>query len=99
MIWRKKLISVREHIKEKVVNNIHHQDKISTFIFLFSVMMLSVLAISLSVSTLAVNAQQPYSPSPSSVFGANSNDTGDTAGVTKMGICEVGAGGPCNNVR
>ena len=60
--------------------------------FLFSVIVLSLL--SLSISVLTVNAQ-PYAPSSGSISDA-ANSTSITSGFTQMGICEVGAGGPCN---
>jgi hypothetical protein len=49
----------------------------------------------LSILALTVNAQ-PYSPSPvSSTKSARSSTNGDA----QMGICVVGAGGPCNGDR
>jgi hypothetical protein len=32
-------------------------------------------------------------------YSSDANSTGGTAGVTQMGICLVGAGGPCNGDR
>jgi hypothetical protein len=62
-------------------------------LFLFSVIALGLL--SLSILALTVNAQ-PYSPSSvSSTKSARSSTSGDT----QMGICEVGVGGPCNGDR
>ena len=56
--------------------------------FLFSVIGLSLL--SLSMSATMTNAQT------SSNFTLGTNSTGNETGVKQMGICVVGAGGPCN---
>jgi hypothetical protein len=49
--------------------------------------------LSISVSTMAVQNTQAY---PSGSLSAANNNSSSTNGVTQMGICEVGAGGPCN---
>jgi hypothetical protein len=51
---------------------------------------IGLCAFSLYLSTIMVNAQ-PSSDSPFS-----SNSTTNESRVTHMGICVVGAGGPCN---
>ena len=72
------------------MNKGNNTDKI--FVFLFSSIALNVL--SLSVSVIMVNAQAYSSDStPSSSI---SSGTNDETHVTQMGICVVGAGGPCN---
>jgi hypothetical protein len=60
-------------------------------IFLFPIIVMSLLSI--SVSTMAVQNTQAY---PSGSLSAANNNSSSTNGVTQMGICEVGAGGPCN---
>jgi hypothetical protein len=61
------------------------------FVLLLSAIALSL--VSLSVSTILANAQ----PSPSN-SSSGTNSTGNETNVKqmKMGICQVGAGGPCN---
>jgi hypothetical protein len=58
------------------------------FMLLFLVFGLSLL--SLSVPTIMTNAQA------SSNTTSGSNSTSNETRVTQMGICQVGAGGPCN---
>ena len=58
---------------------------------LFPIIAMSLLSI--SVSTMAVQNAQAY---PSGSLSAANNNSSSTNGVTQMGICEVGAGGPCN---
>ena len=60
-------------------------------IFLFT--MIAMVLLSISVSTMAVQNAQAYS---SGSLSAANNNSSSTNGVTQMGICEVGAGGPCN---
>jgi hypothetical protein len=81
------------HITKSDVGNHHHKKKSSMFmcLFLFSVIALALL--SLYILALTVNAQ-PYSPS--FVSSTNSATSSRSSGDTQMGICEVGAGGPCN---
>jgi hypothetical protein len=57
--------------------------------FLLSAIALSVL--SSIVSAMLANAQ----PSPSN-SSAGTNSTSNETNVKQMGICQVGAGGPCN---
>jgi hypothetical protein len=59
------------------------------FIFLFLVIGISLL--SLSVSAIMINTQ---ASSGSTTSGGSSSGSG--IGDTQMGICVVGAGGPCN---
>lgn len=73
----------------------HHKKKSSMFICLFSFSAIALSLLSLSILALTVNAQ-PYSPSPvSSTKSVSSRSSGDT----QMGICVVGASGPCNGDR
>jgi hypothetical protein len=58
-------------------------------VFLFSVILLSLL--SLSLSEIMINVQA-YSGSTS-----GNNGSGNETRVTQMGICVVGVGGPCND--
>jgi hypothetical protein len=58
------------------------------FMFLLSVIGLSLL--SLSVPTIMTNAQAPSGST------SGNNSTSDETHATQMGICVVGAGGPCN---
>ena len=59
--------------------------------FLFPIIAMSLLSI--SVPTMAIQNAQAYS---SGSLSAANNNSSSTNGVTQMGICEVGAGGPCN---
>ena len=87
MMRTKNLTAGYEHItKSEVVN--HRHKKKNMFIFLFSVMTLSLL--SLSVLATMTNAQT----SSNSTLGTNS--TSNETGVKQMGICIVGAKSPCN---
>jgi hypothetical protein len=58
------------------------------FMFFLTVIGLSLL--SLSVPTVMTNAQAPSGSTSAS------NSTINEAHITQMGICVVGAGGPCN---
>ena len=58
------------------------------FVFLFFIIGLCVF--SLYLSTITVNAQLASNSTSSS------NSTTNETRVTHMGICVVGAGGPCN---
>jgi hypothetical protein len=58
------------------------------FMFFLTVIGLSLL--SLSVPTVMTNAQAPSGSTSAS------NSTSNETHVTQMGICVVGAGGPCN---
>ena len=69
--------------ESEIVNN----HKNSIFVFLLSLIAVSLL--SLSVLATMASAQTP------STSGANSTTSNET-GVKQMGICVVGAGGPCN---
>ena len=78
----------KQHIiKSQLVNNRHYKKNI--IIFLFSVITLSLVSLFL-LATIA-NAQT----SSNSTSGANSTTSNKTS-VKQMGICVVGAGGPCN---
>ena len=90
-MMRKDLTTGCNHIKSEVDNKNHHKRRM--FRFMFSAIALSLLSLSISALAVDVNAQ-PYS-SVGSVSGAT-NSTSSTSGVTEMGICQVGAGGPCN---
>lgn len=91
MMRRKDAVAVCNDSGAEVEHN-HHVKEIA-YLFLFSMIALDLL--SMSVLTLTANAQ----PSSYSISVANTNNTntGSASGVTQMGICEVGAGGPCNN--
>ena len=85
------------NITKSDVRNHHHKKKKSSSMFmcLFSFSAIALGLLSLSILALTVNAQ-PYSPSPvSSTKSARSSTNGDA----QMGICVVGAGGPCNGDR
>ena len=62
----------------------------SNKVLLFLFLIIGLCAFSLYLSTIMVNAQ--LSPNSTS----NSNSTTNETRVTHMGICVVGAGGPCN---
>jgi hypothetical protein len=75
------------------------------FILLFSVIGLSLL--SLSVSIMMINAQASYGSTSGGISGSGTGDSGSEGNNgkdqkqkdntdTQMGICLVGAGGPCN---
>lgn len=75
---------------------IHHNKKKSSMIIcLFSFSAIALSLLSLSILALTENAQ-PYSPSlVSNTKSVSSKSSGDT----QMGICVVGASGPCNRDR
>jgi len=75
-------ISVTKEAMNRGSNNV-------MLVLLFLVIGLSLL--SLSVPTIMTNAQVPSN----TTFGS-SNSTGNETRATQMGICKVGAGGPCN---
>jgi hypothetical protein len=64
---------------------------ITRVVFTFLVSAISMSLISLSVSAIIVNVQA-YSASST----PSSSSTGSDTHVAEMGICVVGAGGPCN---
>jgi hypothetical protein len=72
-------------IKKKGMNK-GNSNKV--FVFLFFIIGLCVF--SLYLSTITVNAQLASNSTSSS------NSTTNETRVTRMGICVVGAGGPCN---
>ena len=88
-MMRQNLIDGLNHIINSEVLN-HRKKKKNLFVFLSSVIALSVLSV--SVLALTANAQPSYS-----ISGTNNSTTSNAGDVTKMGICEVDAGGPCNN--
>ena len=63
----------------------------SMFVFFISGIALSLVSLSL-LATIA-NAQT----TSDFTSGAKSTTTSNESGVKQMGICVVGAGGPCNN--
>jgi hypothetical protein len=65
---------------------------ITRVVFTFLVSAISVSLISLSVSAIIVNVQA-YS---SGIVPVSNNSTSSINQSTTMGICVVGAGGPCN---
>ena len=75
-------ISFTKKVMDKANNN-------KMFVCLFFI--IGLCAFSLYLATITANAQQ-YSNSTS---GSNNSTTNETR-VTRMGICVVGAGGPCN---
>jgi hypothetical protein len=88
---RKNVTAGYEHITKSEVVNYHH--KKNMFIFLYSVIALSL--VSLSVLATMANAQTTHSNSTSATNSTTSNETG----VKQMGICVVGAKSPCNGDR
>jgi hypothetical protein len=62
----------------------------SSKVFVFLFFIISLCVFSLYLSTITVNAQL------SSNSTSSSNSTTNETRVTHMGICVVGAGGPCN---
>jgi hypothetical protein len=79
---REMAISIMKRAMNKGNNNN------AMIMFLLSVIGLSLL--SLYVPTLMTNAQAPSGSTSAS------NSTINETHVTQMGICVVGAGGPCN---
>jgi hypothetical protein len=79
------LISTLKRLLNEGNNNNNNN---ALLMFLFSVIGLSLL--SLSMSATMANAQTPSD----STAGSNSNS--NEIDVKQMGICQVGAGGPCN---
>lgn len=75
-------ISFTKKVMNKAYNN-------KIFVCLFFI--IGLCAFSLYLSTILANAQ----PSSNSTSDSNNSTTNETR-VTRMGICVVGAGGPCN---
>ena len=86
---RKNLTTEGNHISQLEVGNNNHHNK-SMFVFFISVIALGLVSLSL-LATIA-NAQ---TASPNFTSGAKSTSSNES-GVKQMGICVVGAGGPCN---
>jgi hypothetical protein len=76
------LISTTKNPMNKGNNN-------AMFVFLFSVIGLSLL--SLSASATMANAQAPSNTT------SGNNSTSNETGVKQMGICQVGVESPCNS--
>jgi hypothetical protein len=87
-MMRKNLTTEGNHISQLEVGNNNHHNK-SMFVFFISAIALGLVSLSL-LATIA-NAQTPSN----STSGAKST-TSNESGVKQMGICVVGAGGPCN---
>ena len=90
---RKNLKTGGNHLsKSEIGNNNHHRNK-SMYVFFISVIALGLVSVSLSLLATIANAQT----TSDFTSGAKSTTTSNESGVKQMGICEVGAGGPCNN--
>ena len=61
--------------------------------FLFVIIGITLLS---SSTTILINAQAYSSTSAGSITNVSNNNTIGTTGAKQMGICVVGAGGPCN---
>jgi hypothetical protein len=72
-------------ITKKVMNKANGSKILVCLFFI-----IALCAFSLYLSAMMVNAQ------PSSNHTSSSNSTANTTRVSHMGICVVGAGGPCN---
>lgn len=93
---RQNLTAECEHISKSEVgnnNNNHHKNIISMFLFL--IIGITLLSLSTVRTTIMINAQA-YSPTAGSIATISNNNTSGASGVKQMGICVVGAGGPCN---
>jgi hypothetical protein len=75
-------------ITKKAMNKGNNNNNNAMFLFL----VIGISLLSLSISAVMINAQA--SSSGSTTYGGSSS--GNETGVTQMGICVVGAGGPCN---
>ena len=71
----------------------NRSNNITRVMFTFLVSAISLSLLSLSVSSIIVNAQ---AHSAGSTPSSDSSSTGSDTHVTEMGVCVVGAGGPCN---
>jgi hypothetical protein len=80
--------------KSEVGNNNNHHKNIIVFMSSFLIIGVTLL---LSSTTIMINAQA-YSPTAGSITNISNNNTSGTGttGAKQMGICVVGAGGPCN---
>ena len=91
MVRRNPTAECEHRSKSEVGNNNHHKNIIFMFLFLI----IGVTLLSSSV-TIMINAQA-YSPTAAgSITNITNNNTSGTTGAKQMGICVVGAGGPCN---
>jgi hypothetical protein len=72
------------NINETLNNNKHTKPKYAIAI-IATILIIGVSVLSLSISTIMMNAQA-----------SSDGISGSRTGVTQMGICQVGAGGPCN---
>jgi hypothetical protein len=80
MMLRKDLTACYSYITKSELSN-HQRNSMYIFLSL-------ILGIDLLTPTIMMINLQAYS--------SETNSTSSTAGVTQMGICLVGAGGPCN---
>jgi hypothetical protein len=72
----------------------HHKNIIILYLmFLFLIIGITLLS---SSTTIKINAQAYSSTAASSITNISNNNTSGTTGAKQMGICVVGAGGPCN---
>ena len=91
---RKNLTTAGNRIsKSEIGNNNHHRRNKSMYVFFISVIALGLVSVSLSLLATIANAQT----TSDFTSGAKSTTTSNESGVKQMGICVVGAGGPCNN--
>ena len=71
------------------------QSEVGTFMFLFLV--IGIGLISLPVPTIIMtNAQASSGSSPTTTSNGGNSTGSDGTSLEQMGICEVGAGSPCN---
>ena len=79
--------------KSGVGNNNNHHKNIIICMFLFLIIGITLLS---SSTTIMINAQAYSSTAAGSITNISNNNTSGTTGAKQMGICVVGAGGPCN---
>ena len=82
------IIDMRTQLPISFTKAMNKANNNKIFICLF--LIIGLCTFSLYLSTITVNAQ------PSSNSTSSSNNTTNETRVTHMGICVVGAGGPCN---
>ena len=81
-MWWKMVVSITKILMARDNDNV-------TFSLLFF-LLIALTLLSLSVLTIMTNAQASTNTT------SGSNSTSNETQATQMGICQVGAGGPCN---
>jgi hypothetical protein len=92
---RQNLTAECDHTNKSEVGNNNNNYHKNIIIFMFLFLIIGITLISSSI-TIKINAQAYSSTAAGSINNISNNNTIGTTGAKQMGICVVGAGGPCN---